>query len=831
MASQVDTVEPKNSGLELLVSGYRPLPGVFDEMMDADGRVRAHWQPFLAMLGALGSDEINRRFGAADRYLHDSGVFYRVYEDAAGIERPWPLSHVPLIVEPGEWRQLVAGLVQRAQLLEAVLGDSYGPGTLTRDGRLPAAVIAGNPEFLRPLVGVAPPGGAHLRFYAVDVGRGADGRWWVLSDRSQAPSGAGYAIENRLALSRSIPNIYRTTRVERVAPFFQALQAEIFALNHRDDARACLLTPGPMNETYFEHAYLARYLGLLLVEGEDLSVEDDGVFIRTVSGLRRTEVMLRRIDADFADPLELNAASRLGAAGLLQAVRDGKITIINSLGAGLIEARAMLAFLPALAPVVLGAELKLPNVATWWLGSAAMREEMLGKLDTMVIAAAFTEHLNDPRFGGEILGAKLDATQRAALMQAIRDRGIDYVAQEAVTLSSMPVWRDGRLQPRPFTLRLFIAKVGDGWRVMPGGFVRIADNMDARAVSLQHGAATADAWVLARGPVGQTTLLPTAEGMPVQRASGLLPSRAADNLYWVGRYVERAEATLRLVRAIVNRVADSAAAPVMARISSLLVAWSAAPSDIFQSPPTFTARAVLTRGDLDSSLPRLAAAARSAASVIRDRFSPDAWRAINDLTDMIASPLPAGPAESAIAERVEAALRIISAFSGLAQENMTQLAGWRFLELGRRIERALLTCRLTRAFAAPDAPDGSLDLLLELADSQISYRQRYVMIAALAPVIDLVMLDPNNPRSVEFQLDRIETHLDALPKQNAEGRLSPAQQIAASIATRLRTINANAVDNNLIVDIENSLMKLSDAIGASFLTSNERTEVTWEALA
>src|SRR3984885_13825122 len=470
MASQVDTVEPKNSGLELLVSGYRPLPGVFDEMMDADGRVRAHWQPFLAMLGALGSDEINRRFGAADRYLHDSGVFYRVYEDAAGIERPWPLSHVPLIVEPGEWRQLVAGLVQRAQLLEAVLGDSYGPGTLTRDGRLPAAVIAGNPEFLRPLVGIAPPGGAHLRFYAVDVGRGADGRWWVLSDRSQAPSGAGYAIENRLALSRSIPDIYRTTRVERVAPFFQALQAEIFALNHRDDARACLLTPGPMNETYFEHAYLARYLGLLLVEGEDLSVEDDGVFIRTVSGLRRTEVMLRRIDADFADPLELNAASRLGAARLFQAVGDGKITIINSLGAGLIEARAMLAFLPALAPIVLGAELKMPNVATWWLGRADMREEIFSKLDNTVIAAAFTEHLNDRRFGSEILGAKLDDAQRGALMQAIRDRGIDYVAQEAVTLSSMPVWRDGRLQPRPFTLRLFIAKVGDGWRVMPGGF-------------------------------------------------------------------------------------------------------------------------------------------------------------------------------------------------------------------------------------------------------------------------------------------------------------------------------------------------------------------------
>ena len=824
-----------NAGLEALVSGYRPLPGVFDEMMDATGRVRAHWQPFLAKLGALGADEINRRFAGADRYLRDSGVFYRVYEDAAGIERPWPLSHIPLIIEPGEWRQLVAGLTQRAQLLEAVLADCYGPGTLTRDGRLPAAVIAGNPEFLRPLVGVAPPGGAHLRFYAVDVGRGADGRWWVLNDRTQAPSGAGYAIENRLALSRAIPDIYRTTQVERVAPFFQALQAEIFSLNRRDDARACLLTPGPMNETYFEHAYLARYLGLLLVEGEDLSAEEDGVFIRTVSGLRRTEVILRRIDADFADPLELNAASRLGVPGLLQAVRDGKITIINSLGAGLIEARAMLAFLPALAPVVLGAELKMPNVATWWLGSAATREAMLGKLDTMVIAPAFTEHFDDPVLGGETLGAKLDAAKRTALLQSIRDRGIDYVAQEAVTLSSMPVWRDGRLQPHPFTLRLFIAKTGDkpgdGWRVMPGGFVRIADNVDARAVSLQRGAATADAWVLSRGPVAQTTLLPTPEAMPVQRAAGLLPSRAADNLFWVGRYVERAEATLRLTRAIVNRVPDSAAAPVLGRIASLLVAWSAAPSDTFQAPATFTASAVLTRPDLDGSLPHICGAARAAASVIRDRFSPDAWLAIRDLADMIASPLAAGPIENAIAERVEAALRLISAFSGLAQENMTQLAGWRFLELGRRIERAVLTCRFTRAFAEPDVPDGSLDLLLELADSQISYRQRYVMIAALRPVIDLVLLDPNNPRSVEFQLQRIESHLNALPKQSAEGRLSPAQQIAAAITTRLRTINADEVNGNLIIEIENSLMKLADAISAAFLTSSARTEVMWEALA
>ncbi len=838
MSTQLDSsVEQPNAGLDRFVGGYRPLPGVFDEMMASDGRVRPHWRPFLSMLAALGSDEIGRRFAAADRYLRDSGVFYRVYEDAAGIERPWPLSHIPLIIEPGEWSELRTGLAQRAQLLEAVLADAYGAAMLTAEGRLPAALIAGNPEFLRPLVGVAPPGGAHLRFYAVDVGRGADGRWWVLNDRTQAPSGAGYAIENRLALSRAIPDVYRTTRVERVAAFFQAFQAELFALNRQDDARTCLLTPGPMNETYFEHAYLARYLGLLLVDGEDLIVRDDGVFIRTVSGLRRTEVLLRRIDADFADPLELNAASRLGVAGLLQAVRDGKVVIVNSLGAGLVEARAMLAFLPALAPAVLGENLKIPNVATWWLGRADVREDMIARLDSMVVASAFTEMFPDGVLGGsegpgnEVFGGRLDGEQRQSLINAIRDRGVDYVVQEAVTLSSIPVWRDGHLQPRPFTLRLFLAKVGERWEVMPGGFVRIAESADARAVTLQRGAATADAWVLSHGPVGETTLLPTPERMQVQRASGLLPSRAADNLFWVGRYVERAEATLRLVRAMINRSADNAAGPLIGSLAELLTSWSAIAGDPRTASAALTARAVLTRGDPEGSLPYLTRAARSAASVIRDRFSPDAWRAINDLATMIATPLPLGPSESVIAERVEAALRIISALSGLEQENMTQLAGWRFLELGRRIERALLTCRLVRAFAEKGAPEGGLDVLLELADSQISYRQRYVMIAALAPVIDLVMLDPNNPRAVIFQLDRIETHLGALPRRNPAGRLSPVQQIAASIATGLRTADAAKITDGLIVDIEDALMKLSDAISAAYLTNNERSDAVWEALA
>ena len=832
MAIQRDqTVDARAGDIERILSGYRPLPGIFDEMMDPLGRPRPHWQSFLRMLAGLGTDEINRRFSAADRHLRESGVFYRVYEDPAGAERPWPLSHVPLIIAATEWEALRAGLIQRAELLEAVIADSYGAAKLVTEGRLPAALIAGNPEFLRPLVGVAPPGGAHLRFCAVDVGRAADGSWWVLGDRTQAPSGAGYALENRLALARAIPDIYRAAHVNRLAPFFQAFQADLTGLGRQDDSRVCLLTPGPMNETYFEHAYLARYLGFLLVEGQDLTVRDDGVFVRTVSGLKRAEVLLRRLDGDFADPLELNAASSLGVPGLVQAVRDHKVVIANALGAGLVEARALLAFLPALAPAILGADLAIPNVATWWLGDADTRRAMAGALDHMVIAPAFSDRAAG--VGAGALGATLDPARRGRVAQAIADRGIDYVVQEAVTLSTMPVWRGSGLEPRPFSLRLFLAKGAQGWHVMPGGFVRIADDIDARAVSLQQGGRTADAWVLSDGPVGETTLLPRPERIVINRTSGVLPSRAADNLFWVGRYVERAEATLRLVRALINRTAeaDETAAPLVERISALLGAWSAGPIDIPNPKPIMIARAALSRGDFEGSLPYLVGAARAAASVIRDRFSPDAWRALVRLAATIDAPWPDGPLESVMFERVDAALRIVASFSGLAQENMSQLAGWRFLELGRRSERAIATCRFVRQFADAAAPEGALEVLLELADSQITYRQRYVMVAARAPVVDLVVLDPNNPRSVAYQLDRIEAHLAALPKHNTQGRLSVPQQITASSATALRTADASAVDDALITQVEDALMRLSEAITGSYLTHNERAETEWEALA
>ena len=806
-----------------LLADYRPLPGVYDEMVDPDGEVRAHWRGLLAGLAELGQEELARRFAAAGRYLRDSGVFYRVYEDKAGTRRGWPLTPIPLVIAADEWEFLQASLAERAQLIETVTADIYGAGKLFRENRLPAAFVAGSPEFVRPLVGVSPPGGAHLRFYAADIARGPDGRWWVLRDRTQAPSGTGYALENRLALSHGIPDVYRDLHVHRLAPFFQTLQAEFIGLNRQTDLRVCLLTPGQMNETYFEHAYLARYLGFLLVEGEDLTVRDNGVFIRTVSGLKRTEVLLRRLDADFCDPLELNARSRLGVPGLVQAVRDGKVVLANGLGSGVAEARGMLAFLPALGEAINGRPLAMPNIATWWLGDPEVRDATLDEIDDMVVASAFSGDPPGETLGDGVLGKNLGPQRRQRILQAIEHRGVDIVLQEAVRLSTMPVWRDGKLEPRPFILRMFLTKQGDGWTAMPGGFVRIGDPGDVYAISLQRGALTADVWIPANTPRAETTLLPSPDRIQIQRASGTLPSRAADNLFWLGRYIERTEGTLRLVRALLTRMSESnPSEPDIRAITSLLIAWGVVPEDLPPNRPIAIARAALLRGDHPGSIPDLAHAAHANGSVIRDRLSPDTWLTLTRLVDTCDAPLEGSDFEAAMGERVEAALRVIASFSGLAQENMTRLGGWRFLELGRRIERAILTCRFVRQFGAK--LDRGLDTLLELCDSRITYRQRYIMVAARAPVIDLTLLDPSNPRSVAFQFDQIEGHLAAMPHMRPDGRLGVPRQISLATAAKLRTADAFTVDDQLILSVETALMHLSEAISSTYLGRNEPVE-------
>lgn len=805
--------------LAALVAGYRPVSGVHDELVDGHGRIRPRWLGLLGRLAALGRGEAERRFSGADRYLAESGVVYRVYGDGEDADRPWPLAHLPVVIEAADWAVLAQGVLQRARLFEAVLGDLMGEARLISDGVLPAALVAGNPEFLRPLAGVRPAGGAHLHLYSADLSRAPDGRWWVLADRTQAPSGAGYAIENRIALSRALPELFDELGVERLGPFFQSLRSGLAAASGRPDARIALLTPGPWNETYFEHAYLARILGFQLVEGGDLVASSRGVAVRTVEGLGRVDVLLRRVDADFVDPLELNPSSQLGVPGLVEAVRRGRVVTANSLGSGLVEAPALTGYLPSLARRLIGEDLLLPNVATWWCGEPAARETVLRELERLALAPAFGRSLHGILDSTGILGSRLSRAERERMATLIGRRGVDFVGREPVRLSTAPVWENGRLSPRPFAIRVFVARTADGWTVMPGGLARLSEREDVRTLSMQRGGRSADVWVLGDRPASrpENRLLPEPDAVEIRRDNGILPSRAADNLFWFGRYLERTETTLRLLRGLDGHGDDGVvetSRDITRRIAGLLASWDAVPLDVERNAEE-VARTALW-GVLPGSVINLVGEAHRTGAIVRDRLSPDGWRAVVDLRNRLKVRAEADFRVPAVFVEVERFLRTIAAIVGLAHENMNRREGWRFFDLGRRIERGIGLARAARRFAQEGAGVDSLDLLLDLADGRLTYRTRYLSGTARRPVLDLVLLDEGNPRAVAYQVARIGEHLAKLSGRREGDLLEPAERLAHRLATKLETTDAATFEAAPIEAIEGELMAVSDAITAHY---------------
>lgn len=824
MAGQVDNqgsqeskARPGQRRMAQWTRDYARLPGTPDEYIGPDGAPRAAWTRFFDAFAALSSADIEKRFASADRHLREAGVTYRAPGETA--DRLWPLSHLPLIIDEADWRQLTAGIAQRAQLLEMVLADIYGEGKLVADGAVPAAAIAGSNEYLRAVSGIKPPGGRYLHFYAADVGRGPDGRWWVLNDRTQAPSGAGYALENRLVLSRAFSNLYKSMNVERVAPFFEAFRDSLRASAGRDEPRIGLLTPGTFSETYFEHATLARYLGFLLVEGDDLAVSGDRIHIRTVAGLKRLDVLLRRVDSNFLDPLELNAASQLGVPGLIDVLRKDGVVVANMPGSGVLEARALLGFLPSLSRRLLGEDLIMPHIATWWCGQKAAREEVLSRLDDFAIEGAYAQGVPGFPGNGPVLASELSPSDRDRLRQAISERGIDFVGQELVRLSTTPVWENGRITPRPFVLRVFAAATPDGWIILPGGFCRIAEQPDARAVSMGDGARSADVWVVSEKTVSTSTLLPAPEAVRIRRIAGVVPSRAADNLFWLGRYLERAEATLRLIRALGTSMRNPAKGtsggttlPTVDRIQRLLVTWGATSQSARSNPARVAAEALQGEEKFGSALSLVKSAQRTATS-LRERLSPDAWQIISEMVERLALQVDD---DDSVVSAAELTLQELASLAGLAQENMNRAAGWRFFDMGRRVERAINTARFARQFAYDDAGDEDLDVLLTLVDCQITYRSRYLVGPALAPVRDLAVLDPYNPRSVAFQVGVLNGHIAELPSLKEHGLIEQPQRLAVALQAMLTTSEAAALDVKTLFALEQDLLNLADAIGLHY---------------
>ncbi len=704
--------------------------------------------------------------------------------------------------------------------MEALLQDFYGSGSLLTEGALPAAALTGSPDFVRAVRGVPPPGGRFLQFYAADLGRGPDGRWWVLDDRTQAPSGVGYALENRLVLSRAFPNIYNSMNVRRLAPFFDDLRRGLAAGADRNDPRICLLTPGSFSETYFEQAHLARYLGFLLVEGDDLVVRNGRVYVRTIAGLKRADVILRRVDADFIDPLELNSASRLGVPGLLDAIRSGGVVVLNMPGSGVLESKALLGFLPKLCRRLLGEDLKMPNVATWWCGQPNERALVERNLESLALGPAFNAHALGSLSKPTLL-ADMPSEEQARLLRRLTDRPGDFVGQEVVRLSTTPVLRDGELVPAPFVLRVFATATPDGMKIMPGGFCRTSDHPDVRAISMDENAQTADVWVISDKPVERVTLLASTDDVRVRRVLGHLPSRAADNLFWLGRYLERAEATLRLVRCLCTTLLESGAEAhstnqLLSQVKALLTDWRALGADSENASALEAARKTLHDDQASGSVIHLVQAARGTAAKTRERLSGDFWVLLLRLETALSESAQHVHSEVETLRQADDALQVLGSLSGLAQENMNRGAGWRFLDMGRRIERGINICRFARIFATRDATVDDLDLVLDLADSQITYRARYLIGLAATLVRDMVVLDPFNPRSLAFQLLALKEHLAILPSLLDDGMMEAPRRILVALAARVETQDADPLTSQDILGFELDLMSLSSAVSDRF---------------
>ncbi|SFU69877.1 Uncharacterized conserved protein, circularly permuted ATPgrasp superfamily [Methylobacterium sp. 174MFSha1.1] len=795
-------------------AGYAALPDLPDELLAPDGSLRPAWDRFLRHLAGLTDGEIAARLAAAGRHIHETGIAYRAYGEAT--ERDWPIGALPLLIEGSEWQAIAAGVAQRAELLEAVLTDLYGDGALARAGLLPAAAAAGDPEFLRPLVGVAPPGGRHLHFYAADLARGPDGAWRVLADRTQAPSGAGHALENRLVMARALPEVYGALDVERVASFFQAFRDGLAAAATRAEPRIGLMTSGPYSDTYVEQAVLARYLGFSLVEGDDLLVRDRLVFIRTVAGLKRVDVLWRRIDGDFVDPLELNPASRLGAPGLVEALRSGAVAMGNMPGTGLVESAWLAASLPALCERLLGEPLRLPGLPTWWCGEPDHRAAVLERFDSLAFRPAAAPAQG--AFTSRAFGEGRDAAETARLRAVLRDRPGDLVAHEPVRLSTAPVWDGTRLVPRPFVLRVFAAATPEGWQVMPGGFCRISETPDVRPVAMGAGVRAADVWVLSDSPTAaQASLLPPSDRVAVRRVPGLLPSRAADNLFWLGRHLERAEAVIRLTACLLDGAGSVSMAPedraTSGRIRALLHAWGAVPSA--EGPAAALAHHALSDGgQWGSGLSHALSARRNAAS-LRERLSGETWRALSALREVLEAP-DGADSEAALLDRAERALSLTAALAGLAQENMNRAGGFTFVDMGRRVERAVNACRFALDFGAAGASTDDLGVLLDLVDSRISYGARYILGVALAPVRDMVLLDPYNPRSLAFQVERLAERLSGLPPLRQDGVAELPVRLVAGLSGEIAAAEAATLPLATVAEWEMRLWGIAEAVGARY---------------
>ncbi|MBK7061433.1 MAG: circularly permuted type 2 ATP-grasp protein [Rubrivivax sp.] len=835
------------AALDLLLRRALPAePGVWDELRGAGAAgstLRPAWQRLARWLTppAGGSsqlaDDLDRRGLQVTQQLRHDGVTHNVFDDSGVASRPWSLQLLPQLIEPGDWALIERGVVQRAALLERVLDDLYGAQTLLQRGLLPPALLLRHPGYLRAMQGVQPPGGQRLHIVAFDLARDPAGRWTVLAQRTQGPSGLGYVLHNRLTISRQFPDAFRELRVQHIASSYRRLLDTVDALAREvaggQTPRVVLLTPGRFSETYFEHAYLARYLGLPLVEGGDLTVRNQRLWLRTVDGLEPVHGVLRRLDDDWCDPLELRADSALGVPGLLQAARAGTVVMANALGSAFLESPALHGFLPGISQALLDQPLAMPSVPSWWCGEAAAWADVRKRLDGKLLRTTFP------------VAGRTSRIEPATVDDVGRDPDA-WTAQDRFRLGRAPIWSAGVLGPRPALVRVYVIADDQGrWHVLPGGMTRVARSEDA-SVSMQRGGTSLDTWVLTDGPVDTFSMLPqrlSVDDLGAYRRP--VSSRTGENLFWLGRYTERTEQQVRLARAtlmLIDADSDSADAVLLA-LSQLAVKTSLAPPGVptlLQSPPVFVRALLDALVDAagSCSVAYHLAALERASQALRERLSTEQWGLIRSMDETFVAALQAPGPESTPAASLPAVPDVVraldvlalqlAAVTGAQTDRMTRDHGWRLLTVGRLLERLYGLSTIMQSFVDAGAlhSAGGIDRLLDLFDSAITFRARYQRHEDLLALTELLVLDDSNPRAFAGVLRRLRTELKKLP-----GEPPQLAELLALLPAEGAGLTLQALRDADDARIESELLTVSLRLGAAALQLAEEIGLRYFTLA
>ena len=766
--------------------------GHFDELRGNAEGLLAHWKTFFEQLEPTGLADLDQRTQELNRQVRDNGITYNVYADEYGPQRPWSVDLFPLIITTDAWQEIECGILQRARLLEAIITDAYGPQNLLKQGLIPPALVQGHPGYLRAMHGVNPAGKKHLHIIAFDLARAPDGKWSVISQRTQAPSGLGYLLENRNLIARQFPKSYESMHI---APLANAYRDLIDTLKSQSPAGSnthiALLTPGPYNETYFEHAYLARYLGLTLVEGGDLTVRDQHVFLKTVRGLEPVHVLLKRLDDEFLDPLELRSDSTLGIPGLLQAIRAGNVIMANAPGSAFLESPALLGFLPAISEYLLDEKIQLPAMDTWWCGERAALEAAIPNLGHSAIKPTYPQSFGHESYEST-LGGNLNQAQLDEWVGKITRQPDEHTVQTYIPLAQMPTWLNAfnindasLIEPHSYMLRVFaLSNSVDSWQVLPGGLARISTN-DSGIASMQRGGSSADVWVQRTGSNQTTDSAP----QQVQHSKyavrkRLVTSRAAENLYWFGRYTERSENILRLAKLYLENI-NSEYIPSKAMwiwLEKLCEQYGLVPEGVPTNHDHEEARHRIYERTLIDSLSSLdhatsvgfnLSAMKRTASNVRERLSPEQWSTINHCIENFQADCHKATAyqdfsSSLAIEALTSASQALAAITGAQTDRMTRDDGWQLLAIGRHIERlSFLTTALDLAITSgllfnPKADDSGYIALLTLFDSTITFHAQHQQSREIGALVDLLVMDDENPRSLAWVSKALRSRLSKL---------------------------------------------------------------------